>query len=105
LVLPLVFFFWTAAEQGGAGHCLDAILNPFSMELQLESEGRGDGSTMAKMNNAALPHSYRVNSPVPKTRGTNAVLARFSPRVIAPKSDVATTASQEHKVNEEPLWE
>jgi len=32
-------------------------------------------------------------------------LARFSPRVIAPKSDVAATASQEHNLNEEPLWE
>jgi len=60
LVLPLVFFFWTAAEQGGARHGLGAILKPFSAELQLESQGCGERSTMSKMNNAALPHSYRV---------------------------------------------
>ncbi|EPE98187.1 hypothetical protein RGCCGE502_10886 [Rhizobium grahamii CCGE 502] len=39
MVLPLVFFFWTAAEQGGAGRCLGAILKPFFEELQLESQG------------------------------------------------------------------
>jgi hypothetical protein len=67
LVAAASSFYPPAAECGGHGYRLGAIIKPFFYKLQLESQRSAARQNVAKMNGTGPWHSYRVNGALSKT--------------------------------------